>query len=298
MVLQAIPADDKAASSEATSEHECITVTTKEQLRNNDNDTVTTTTRSTVVQDQSALPPIQQNSTDNGAPVKLSVTNETNSAVLEATATESEKAAQKLSRRRRVSKDYSEADATDGKRKNDRARKSRRKSRTKALDASVSNSQSNWQAEPDYGSAGNVVTLPQIATPDILRHQGYCSAEVISQEGKVRRKKQVDTATMREHDAIKRFKERPSSSHGHSSLKDGGSLTRSLGNMESNERKEAFTGVTSASQEQIFKLSNESTDCCLNCQVREEKIKRDYDRMILFSKKDRVRKISAVIIIS
>lgn len=35
-------------------------------------------------------------------------------------------------------------------------------------------------------------------------------------------------------------------------------------------------------------VREENRECCAECKFREEKIKSDYDRMILFSKKDRV----------
>lgn len=49
-----------------------------------------------------------------------------------------------------------------------------------------------------------------------------------------------------------------------------------------------INGVDSPASADRLKKTDEVQECCLNCRAREEKIKNDYDRMILFSKKDRV----------
>ena len=285
----------------STNENKCVVTTQNESNTNATHSEKNLIKIESTFQDSNTLPPIQvktpvcSHSSANDEPAEAyhhrsSLAKEAVVSNGAATVLESEKATQKLYRRRKTSRDYVEPELIDGKRKNERTRKAKRKFKPKSQD-STCDKQLNWQITNEIENVGNVVTLPQIDTPDLICHQGNTYVDASSPEGKFRRKKQSDAATAREFETLKRIKERPCSSHEQASLKDGGSFTRSIGKIESNERKEAFTGASPSPREQMFIASTESTNCCLNCQTREEKIKRDYDRMILFSKKDRVSKM-------
>ena len=212
---------------------------------------------------------------------QASVAKEASSSSIIEQQIESDKIAKKLNRRRRASRDFVDIESSEVRRLKEKSRRSKRKSKSRPQDF-VSSSQGNWPSDQDHSSAGNVVTLPQIDTPDLIRHQGLSNVDSPTQDGANRRKKPTDMSGTRELELLKRIKERPSSSHSQGVPRSGNIK------LDSNERKEAFTGVASTSHEQLFKLSLEPSNCCLTCREREDKIKLDYDRMILFSKKDRV----------
>ena len=244
---------------------------------------VTQSSQATMDDSSSSLPPIKS-VTEAEMNHNAAVVDESSSPARNEVGLETENL-QKLTKRRK-SKDHVVVDIEALERKkSEKSRKTKRKG--KARD--ISNTTQPWSTEQSSSSFRNVVTLPLIDTPD-LRRKGHSGSEANVQDTKNRRKNISNKnlsqdAVERELDQLKRLKERPSSSLSQHTSKDGRPRSRTMEN--ANERREAFAGALSP-HEQIFNLTSKAANCCMKCQEREEKIKRDYDRMILFSKKDRV----------
>lgn len=206
---------------------------------------------------------------------------------------QSEKSDHVLSKKN-LSKDSSEQEGSE-RRRSEKIRRSRKKSKAKH----DSNVKSASFVEQDSMNMKASLILPQIDTPDVPRHHRRASIGQCGTDEKIRGKSSsykgvpfTDSENTRNFEVHKRVKERPGSSH---------SLVPSIDNSPSprvaevpfnkQEQNETVCNQSSGSNQLLFALAPPLANCCEHCQEREDKIKRDYDRMILFSKKDRVNKI-------
>ncbi|CAK8693257.1 unnamed protein product [Clavelina lepadiformis] len=232
------------------------------------------------------------------------------------------KDAQKNSRsrtfhRKQTSKDLSGDEPADEKRKSEKSKKLKRKSKTKTPEEVPPQ---YWQINGGDGSGtpSQGVVLPQITTPDQIRQE---SNHLDGSDAKSRRrslsKKNSPLADAANFPSSWDRNPTSSSSNKEESLEER--KTRCVidsilhkSNSRSSDRKEAFAmlppstselpmtksqveiGIESTNPPGLLPSSQVDYPCCVRCQEREEKIKRNYDRMILFSKKDRDVKQSRI----
>ncbi|XP_078492099.1 uncharacterized protein LOC100178231, partial [Ciona intestinalis] len=171
-----------------------------------------------------------------------------------------------------------------------------------------------WQINKDgtnIVSGGKVLTLPHIDTPDVARKDTASLSDFATLEA-VTKSRQKNIGKRQQTNEISDASKIPTE-HGNSrsptppkeafsKVVDGRQRNSVPVALRKDERKEAFglppnsksphlLNGRSNSQTKLSRPSSSSTSessgCCSTCIEREDKIKNDYDRMILFSKKDR-----------
>ena len=216
--------------------------------------------------------------------LRVSITEDSNSPLMTETTIELGKSEQK-SLKKKSSRDLFVSDM-EGRKRSEKTKRSKRKTKSQheptARRGPVVDSENNNLKES--------FTLPQIDEPDLSRRQRRISVDQTNTEEKSLAKKfAYQKENSQSLEVLKCAKERSSSAQ--SSIYDKASPRFIETNKDKNERKEALNSLRSPSSEHLFTLSQPPINCCAHCQERENKIKRDYDRMILFSKKDRVSRV-------